>query len=345
LSWGSAHQKPSNINSNPLPPIWIFLRHHLDGHQSNIDFSIIRRSGVDIAYFAAASACFFVSPIIMSSSSSSPLKKVTAESYGAVNATQVSSECWMIRVPNKLAELWESAKEGTHLGELVFIKGGKMPDNTTTTVKPSLEVHVAKNEESLSSSSPSDIPLHYTFEAVSKKLPTMHPFTRDSSDGSITLSGTVTRTANLQVSSQSDERYRTLLKNRLLSSNVTSNRFVRPVEANELSVRRSGVPTSTSVGFGDAVREYGQRAIQAAEGGPNDADSASRKRKFENKPTQTVVFELFSQQPRWTVKEMKNASGCPEKEIRQVLADVGDFTRSGEHKGTWQLRPEFQKRG
>jgi TFIIF, beta subunit HTH domain len=62
----------------------------------------------------------------------------------------------------------------------------------------------------------------------------------------------------------------------------------------------------------------------------------SKKRKYEGQPTQSVVFELFSAQPFWSAKEMRQASGCPEKEIRQVLSEIAEFHRSGEHKGMWQ---------
>lgn len=50
-------------------------------------------------------------------------ERVTAESYGALDTSQVADDCWLIRVPQKLAELWEKAPEGTDLGELIFTKG------------------------------------------------------------------------------------------------------------------------------------------------------------------------------------------------------------------------------
>ena len=256
---------------------------------------------------------------------------VTAESYGAIDSSHVSDEVWMIRIPPKLAEVWNEASEGTVLGELVFTKGGKV---NGTQIKPSLAVHVSEE----TSEQQSDLPLEYTMEAMTKKVPVLHPFTRKP-DGSIVLHGTVTRTANLQVS-RSDERYRQHCKNRILQTSVTSSRFVKPVEANELSVRKShSAALASSKGFGSAVQQYGKKILEASEGGGD----ASLKRKFEDQPTRSVVFELFSNQPYMTVKEMRHASGRPEKEIRAVLAEIGEFHRSGEHKGSWQLRKEFQK--
>jgi transcription initiation factor TFIIF subunit beta len=176
-------------------------------------------------------------------------------------------------------------------------------------------------------------------EAMTKRVPVMHPFVRKQ-DGSVKIQGTVTRTANLQMQT-SDERYRLHNKNRIMQSNVTSNRFVKPVEANELSVRKSHAAAlaSSTKGFGSAVQQFGQQKNEASEG-PADP---TKKRKYEGQTTQSVVFELFSQQPYWSVKEIKQASGRPEKEIRQVLNIVGDFNRKGPEQGKWQLRSEFQK--
>jgi hypothetical protein len=61
---------------------------------------------------------------------------VTATSYGALDTSMVNDECWMIRIPPKLAELFEIVPEGTELGELIFTKGGTKLDGST--VKPSL---------------------------------------------------------------------------------------------------------------------------------------------------------------------------------------------------------------
>jgi transcription initiation factor TFIIF subunit beta len=268
-------------------------------------------------------------------SASSPKKKTSAESYGAVDATHVNNEVWMVRMPPKLAQVWTEAEEGTVLGELVFTKGGKV-EGKKDPVKPSLAVHAS---EDILTAQQQDVPLEYTMEAVTKRVPVMHPFTRNP-DGSVELQGTVTRTANLQMST-SDARYRLHNKNRIMKSNVTSSRFVKPVEANELSVRKShSAALTSSKGFGSAVQQFGKRMNEANDG-TLDVDP-SKKRKYEGQTTQSVIFELFAQQPLWSVKEMKQASGRPEKEIRQVLGEIGVFIRKGEHQGKWELRSEFK---
>ena len=68
---------------------------------------------------------------------------VTAESYGSLNTQDAYDECWLIKIPQKLAQVWDNCPEGTELGELVFRKGGvKLEGNRKVTTKPTLTVQV-----------------------------------------------------------------------------------------------------------------------------------------------------------------------------------------------------------
>jgi hypothetical protein len=317
---------------------------------------------------------------------------VTAQSYGALDTVHASDECWMIRLPSKLAELWEMAPEGTVLGDLVFTKGGVLLDNKKETgkqvsVKPTLTVHVQDTLEQQvrgnasvkleSTAAPttttarsSSLPLHYSLAAMTKKIPVMHPFNRNSANGTVKLLGTVTRTANLQV--QQDSNYRQLLKDRLIANSITTKAFVKTVEATESVMnKRSNVATATAAAtaagvsvndkktFGNAVFQYGKHMQEAAEQNSLalQPSAASKKaRKFApDQALQSVVFELFSVQQYWTVKDLKAAAVAGgavsagtkkgEAEIRDVLREIGDYHRSGDHKNMWELRKEFQQQG
>jgi hypothetical protein len=313
-------------------------------------------------------------------------ERVTAQSYGALDATNVEDECWMIRLPQKLAEIWENAPEGTVLGDLVFTKGGSTQQGgRKATVKPSLMVHVSESLEqevstavaaaqaetegtgtaSTGSSAargpkqPSALPLHYSLQAMTKRVPTMVPFTRNAQNGKVKLWGTVSRTANLQV--EQDSNYRALLKDRLVATSITTSRFVKPVEGTEsvMSKRSNASATAMNMNsktFGNAVFQYGKRKLEAAESsGLAQQQGLSKKvRQFApDQPLKSVVFELFSQQQYWTVKDLKAAAVAGgatdagtkrgEAEIREVLREIGDYHRSGDHKNMWELRTEFQQ--
>ena len=174
-----------------------------------------------------------------SSSNTNSTNKVTAHTYGALDVADVQNECWLIRIPPSLAHVWNKAPEGTVLGDLVFTKGGPAPAHQgrgAKPTKPSLEIHVAsemlqeedevnpEDDTAIVNSQQLTIPLNYSMQAMRKKIPTLHPFSRNPQNGSVKLWGTVSRTSNLQV--EQDSNYRNMLKDRLIQTNVNSTRYV-----------------------------------------------------------------------------------------------------------------------
>jgi hypothetical protein len=305
--------------------------------------------------------------------------KVTADSYGSLNVTEADKECWMLKIPPKLAEAFQDAPEGTILGELVFKKGGATtstststgaPGSTTEKIRPSFEVHVDPsldktmmgNSSSTSTSHMSTaLPLQYSLQAMTKKIPTLHPFTRHP-NGSVQIHGTVTRTANLQV--HQDANYRALLKSRLLATTVHNTRFVRPVESNQVvqqTVRvggsggGGGSNAATAVGrgtkpggFGDAVHQFGKRMLEAQQNSTanylsGNKGGVKRARFTADEPIRSVIFQLYEDKLFWATKDLRAASGGrPETEIKKVLQEIAIYHRSGEQKNTWELKKEYQ---
>ena len=341
--------------------------------------------------------------------------RVTATSYGALDTSQVSNACWLIRIPPALHQLLllqqqqqttgksSSSSSTEEIGELIFTKGGMKPDGVTM-VPPSLTIHFAEelvvppqpepsttNTNSTTSSSsnslnPSTTPLHYSLQAMTKKIPVMHPFVRHSTTGSCQLLGTVSRTANCQVANyKENQQYRAQLKHRLVTTNLLGQeRFVKPVDVTEsiLTQQRQTTTTTTKTSvpgsnnknnsFGAAVWQFGQHhqeyqqqqemlynnnnsQQQQSQGGP---PNNKRARQFApGQALRSVLFELFEQQPYWTIKELRQAAvagGCDaanhnnnkraEAEIRDILrSDIGEYHRSGDFKNKWQLRKEFQQ--
>jgi hypothetical protein len=101
--------------------------------------------------------------------------------------------------------------------------------------------------------------------------------------------------------------------------------------------------------FGKRAMEMQQDASLQARQGP----SKKSRRFAPDQPIKSILFELFGQQQYWTVKDLKAAAVAggatdantkrAETEIRDVLRDIGDYHRSGDHKNMWELRKEFQQ--
>lgn len=301
--------------------------------------------------------------------SQSPTKApgaVSGSTYGAINAS--TSEQWMIRLPNRLASAWEDAPEGTVLGTLTFTKGGIISNGSAAAAPPAKRAKISVPSTSSTSKVPSkisitidptladtqsDLPVNYTLEAMSKKTPgALHPFTR-SADGGVAIHGKITRTASAQVATgnngtSSDGKYRTLLRNRLLDTTVNSKRFVQPGgdSAQSGPLKASTAAASLGSGFGGSVAHFGKQMLNAKErakglgipevtGGPSITTKEG---------VRSTLFEFFSKRSFWAVKDLRLASGgrLEERQTREVLRDIADYHRAGEHKNMWSLKDEYK---
>lgn len=296
---------------------------------------------------------------------------MSGATYGTINAS--SSDLWMIRLPNRLASAWEDAPEGTVLGTLTFTKGGAaaaaaasappakrartgnagISAPTSSKISITIDPNIAESQ--------SDLPFNYTLEAMSKKTPgSLHPFTRGA-DGGVAIHGKISRTASAQVShgmssvgggasssnNANSARYRTLLRNRLLDTSVNLKRFVQPGgdAAQAGPLKAATAAASLGTGFGGSVAQFGKRMMDAKErakglglpemtGPPISGIDAVR----------SALFEFFSKRVFWAVKDLRLASGgrLPERETREVLRDIAEYHRMGEHKNMWELKSEFK---
>lgn len=281
-----------------------------------------------------------------------------SQKYGALDTTNLNTGFWMAKIPPKLASVWKEAEEGTVLGTLTFTKGGgvlnaKNTSIRTTGLKPppkhSLTVSVSP---ALTNNNP-DLPPLYKIENLTKKLPgVLYPFTRENNqNASVALKGVVSQSCHFQISrengssftrnnlssmrnnksSSSGSEYRRLCQDRLIKNNNLK-RTVKPVDASVMSSRRTAAIMSAGRGFGAAVQEHGKSLLDAKE----NAILQGKKRKFAavegGESARSVIFQLFSTKRYWTIKDLRIASGSPEKEIRPILNEIGVFIRNGENR-------------
>jgi len=266
---------------------------------------------------------------------------ITLANYGKLDTSEASKQLWLARLPPKLAQLWDEAPEGTLLGHLTFTKGTPKPNLKDSPQKRSKAIPqklaIGVSEEL--SNIQTDLPLDYTISNLTTKIPALHPFTRHE-NGSISVHGTISRSCNLQM--ERTQRYREMCKARLLNTVAGKDkRHVKSVQSADLSLVNMG---SLGSGFGSTIANFGKKVIEAQKNLQNATLTQNRKRKFdETQSVRSILFELFSQQHYWSVKELRAASGGrAEKEIRAELQQIAEFKRQGENKGTWELKPDFK---
>ena len=296
-----------------------------------------------------------------------------SRTYGTVHTDDVSKQIWLAKIPQKLQQAWQTASEGDVLGTLTFTKpsSSKTNDGNVKSKNNSsmLQIQIQPpSDDTSGTAKKDDLPLEYSIEALTKKVPgKLHPIRRSDEDGSIIPMGTIARSCNLQVQVQS-RQYAELLKSRLIST-VQSSRYVKPVDSNDVSLSRDAAAAALeaksmhktnesksgniqAASFADSIALYGQQAIQAKSQAAEAAAlnsvagiSGSKKRKFDaGQSLRSIIFELYSTQQFWTVKEIRAAApGFPDAEVRAELQELCDFHRSGEQRGSWELKKEFQQ--
>ncbi|KAG2076520.1 hypothetical protein BDR04DRAFT_1089657 [Suillus decipiens] len=58
-----------------------------------------------------------------------------------------------------------------------------------------------------------------------------------------------------------------------------------------------------------------------------------------------LLFTLFREQPRWSIKPLRERTQQPEAYLKEVLLAIATLNRSGEYNGTWELNEVFAKEG
>lgn len=295
-------------------------------------------------------------PMVLTKHNKQSPAAVSGSTYGAINAS--SSDLWMIRLPNRLSGAWEDAPEGTDLGTLVFTKGvgnnngaGARPAKRTKTNASASSSKLSLIIDPKIAESHPDLPCSYTLEAMTKRIPALYPFTRGA-DGGVAIHGKISRTSSAQIAAGSScgansSRYRTLLRNRLLDTSVNSKRFVQPGgdAAQSGPLKAATAAASLGTGFGGSVAQFGKNVLDAKERAKGcGMPDMTGPHIIGVEEVRSVLFEFFSKRTFWAVKDLRSASGgrLLEKDIREVLRDIAEYHRMGEHKNLWELKSEFK---
>jgi transcription initiation factor TFIIF subunit beta len=54
------------------------------------------------------------------------------------------------------------------------------------------------------------------------------------------------------------------------------------------------------------------------------------------------LFALFRQQPRWSIRPLREKTQQPEVYLKEVLSEVAILHKSGEYNGLWELQEAYR---
>lgn len=56
-----------------------------------------------------------------------------------------------------------------------------------------------------------------------------------------------------------------------------------------------------------------------------------------------ALFSLYREKQRWSARELRQRTEQPEGYLKEVLQEIADLHRSGEHTGLYELKPSFRE--
>ncbi|KAF5366818.1 hypothetical protein D9758_006555 [Tetrapyrgos nigripes] len=97
----------------------------------------------------------------------------------------------------------------------------------------------------------------------------------------------------------------------------------------------SAVGANAGGAFGDLVRTKAKPAKGTFE----------RMARMPRNQLLDLIFTVFKDTPRWSIKTLRERTQQPEAYLKEVLSEVAFLHRSGEHNGLWELRDTFKDEG
>uniref|UniRef100_A0A7S2W5A8 Transcription initiation factor IIF subunit beta n=1 Tax=Mucochytrium quahogii TaxID=96639 RepID=A0A7S2W5A8_9STRA len=225
-------------------------------------------------------------------------------------------DVWLVKVPPRVARLWEKSKEDAGLGKLRIHHG---EDD-----KPRITFHMATDGQDMSKiATATDFNLQFS----DSKSNNMRIFSKG--DGGVEMQGVVEYSFFMQPL-QSQE-YENIVQKRTKVAN-TKARETKEMDAH------------------DAIRLQNKTRIVKMK----DRDEESKRRKFADDSEQEAflrekIFELFARKDEdgnrlshWQLKDLKREIGIGDSMVRNLLKTLCVYHRDGEFARCYELRPEFK---
>ncbi|KAG6331131.1 hypothetical protein ID866_7958 [Astraeus odoratus] len=135
-----------------------------------------------------------------------------------------------------------------------------------------------------------------------------------------------------------NDSYRRHMRERSRAYN-TPKRQIRMIEEAGVSGGRGGInrlSTGISTGsFADMIKSKQKPAKGTFE----------RMARMPRNQLLDMLFQLFREQPRWSIKPLRERTQQPEVYLKEILNEIAHLHRSGEHNGMWELSEIFVRDG
>ncbi|KAI6148283.1 transcription initiation factor IIF, beta subunit-domain-containing protein [Pisolithus thermaeus] len=112
---------------------------------------------------------------------------------------------------------------------------------------------------------------------------------------------------------------------------------LRPLfnESYRLQMRERSLPGISTGSFADMIKAK-QKPVKG---------TFERMARMPRNQLLDMLFQLFQEQPRWSIKPLRERTQQPEAYLKEVLNEIATLHRSGEYNGLWELSEIFAREG
>lgn len=251
-----------------------------------------------------------------------------------LDISAVKNSVWLVKVPTFLADKLTKTIHGQNIGNMKI--------NTDKSIELSIQTDGVDSEayqfvlEDMTSSSSTDLKTNTSSSSQAYSEPTWLSFVYDEDKTKYSVQGTITKRSRMQPKIASQY-------SRIISEKVTKQ--ASEVPASELK-SISDLETNTSSHVIDFIPPVqGElRRKTALDAGRSDGQPSSVNIEL----LRSKVFEAFSNQKLQSFKDLQlfcrdvEGGSQKDKEIKLLLDKYARYHRSGPHRGSHQLKPEYE---
>ncbi|KAJ1981549.1 hypothetical protein H4R34_002035 [Dimargaris verticillata] len=233
----------------------------------------------------------------------------------------LETKVWLVKVPKFLAEKWENMEvdendyedeDGVQVGTIrIYDQADDQGNNISLLLE--------------GDSDSDDIPKEYNLKVGNGRVNNLYVFSEDDQhntamEGTIHHEGAVTPVYN--------EAYRNIMRSRMMEA---------------------GKPTRSVQFLGNAYK-----GAHLTPGSIKDSSSFLKRKgahaeaKSARMPKQELLdllFEYFEEYQYWSLKGLVERTNQPVAFLKEVLKDIAVLNKRGQYAGTYNLRPEFLRKG
>ncbi|KAK4689453.1 transcription initiation factor TFIIF subunit beta, partial [Tremellales sp. Uapishka_1] len=260
------------------------------------------------------------------------------------------AKVWAVKIPKFLLERWERVQEaGVELGTLMIDNAAATPTVTLRLPPPEVPQIDSLGSSSKRKYDTSGIPEEYEIYMPPEGPRNTYIFSEKERTWGRLFgpNGKKKKTQKAEpqlvakVNHECSARpivsteYNKILAQRRLEAEQSK----RPIVQINNTIMNQGKLNQLASGFSNATSSFGKTMGN----GPKRPPPGERHARLERSELLDRLFQLFSQSPYWGIPALKATLLQPDAWLREVLKDIAEVIKEGDHIHMWQLKSNFRE--